>query len=59
MPAMIAPAMTPALTGFRFDVDDAVEFDELFAYEGDSIAPSCSAAPSCQTHWLTEKLPRS
>jgi hypothetical protein len=59
MPAMVAPAIAPALTGFRIDVDDAVEFDELFVYVGDSITLSCSAAPSCQTHWLTEKLPRS
>jgi hypothetical protein len=57
--AMIAPAMTPTRMGFDVLLGDVVEFAELFAYVGDRMALICSAAPSCQTHWLTEKLPRS
>lgn len=59
IPAMVAPAMTPTPMGFDDDLGDVVDFDELFAYVGDRMALICSAAPSCHTHWLTEKLPRS
>ena len=48
----------PAPTGFDAEVDGVV-VDELFAYAGDRMALIRSGAPSCQTHWLTEKLPRS